>query len=108
MTKTGTPETPPSTQPEAPQEPAQQSQPVSAPKNQLARRVAARISDLEASLGRLLGDDPTSEKRRANIHRALKAAQDSMNLNAERMGPMEAALMSRWLESTQLLVVAPS
>lgn len=79
--------------------------PASPPKNQLARRVAARIAQLEEALERF-GDDPAKQKQARAIRLALKGAHDSMNLRGDKMGPMEAAQMTRWLESTQYLAVS--
>lgn len=76
--------------------------PAGPPKSQLRRRVDARIAELEAALQRF-GDDPAKQKQARAIQMALKGAHDSMNLGAERVGAMEAALMTRWLESTQYL-----
>lgn len=76
--------------------------PAGPPKSQLRRRVDARIAELEAALERF-GDDPAKQKQARAIQMALKGAHDSMNLGAERVGAMEAALMTRWLESTQYL-----
>lgn len=106
-----TPETPASEQAATPETPqateAAPAAPASPPKNQLARRVAARIAQLEAALDRL-GDDPEKQKQARAIRMALKGAHDSMNLRGDKMGPMEAAQMTRWLESTQYLAVPSS
>src|SRR3954468_5765923 len=72
------------------------------PKNQLRRRVETRIAELIAVLERL-GDDPTKHKQIRAIHLALKGVHDTMSENSETVGRMEAAQMSRWLDSTKYL-----
>lgn len=85
----------------------QAAQPASPPKSQLRRRVDARLAELEAALERL-DDDPAKHKQIRAIQMALKGAHDSMNLNGTRAGHMEAAQMTRWLESTQYLLGSKS
>lgn len=75
----------------------------SPPKNQLARRVEARIKELETAF-ESAQDDPARQKQARAIALALKGARDSMNLRGDHMGPIEARQMTRWLESTQYLV----
>ena len=89
----------------APKETEQAAQPAGPPKNQLRRRVDARIAKLETALERL-SDDPANHKQVRAIVEALKGARNSMNLNGDHMGSMEAAQMARWLESTQHLAVS--
>ena len=72
------------------------------PKSQLRRRVETRIAELVAELERL-NDDPTKHKQIRAIHLALKGVHDSMSENSENVGRMEAAQMSRWLDSTKYL-----
>jgi hypothetical protein len=72
------------------------------PKNQLRRRVETRIAELEAELARI-GDDPTKHKQSRAIYMALKGVHDSMSASSENVGRMEAAQMSRWLDSTKYL-----
>jgi hypothetical protein len=77
------------------------------PKNQLRRRVEARIAELEAELERL-GDDPAKHKQIRAIRAALKGVHDTMSLNSANVGTMEAAQMTRWLESVRYLAVGSS
>lgn len=86
------------------QEPQSEAAPPAPPKSQLARRVAARLAALEACLEKL-GDEPMHQKRRAAIIAAIKGAHSSMNLNAERMSPMEAGVAARWLETSEYLTI---
>lgn len=72
------------------------------PKSQLRRRVEARIAELIAELERM-GDDPTKHKQIRAIHLALKGVHDTMSENSENVGRMEAATMSRWLDSVKYL-----
>ena len=72
------------------------------PKNQLRRRVETRIAELEAELARI-ADDPTKQKQSRAIYMALKGVHDSMSASSENVGRMEAAQMSRWLDSTKYL-----
>ena len=72
------------------------------PKNQLRRRVEARMAELEAALERL-GEDPARQKQARAIYMAIKGARDSMSPGTGAMGPMEAAQMTRWLASTEHL-----
>lgn len=93
--------------PEKPAEAAEKAAEPARPKNQLIRRVEARIALLEGALERL-GDDPAKQKQARAIQMALKGARDSMNLGADRVSSMESQLMARWLESTQYLVPSGS
>ncbi|MFO0578249.1 MAG: hypothetical protein U1A78_29950 [Polyangia bacterium] len=90
-------------QPAAPQPVAPQpAPPPQPPKNQLRRRIEARMAELEAALERL-GEDPARQKQARAIYMALKGARDSMSPGTGAMGPMEAAQMTRWLASTEHL-----
>lgn len=80
----------------------QKAEPAGPPKNQLRRRVEARIAELEAELERL-GDDPAKHRQIRAIHIALKGVHDSMSQESANVGRMEAAQMSRWLDSTKYL-----
>ena len=82
-------------------------QPAGPPKSQLRRRVDARLAELQAALEQLDGD-PAKSKQISAIKLALKGAHDTMNLSSTRAGHMEAAQMTRWLESTQYLLGAKS
>lgn len=84
-----------------PKEPA--APPPGPPKSQLRRRVDVRLAELEAALARLDGD-PEKRQQASAIRLALKGAHDTMNLSGTRAGHMEAAQMTRWLESTQYLL----
>jgi hypothetical protein len=72
------------------------------PKNQLRRRVETRIAQLIAELERL-NDDPAKHKQIRAIHLALKGVHDTMSESSENVGRMEAAQMSRWLDSVKYL-----
>lgn len=76
--------------------------PAGPPKNQLRRRVEARIAELEAELERL-GDDPSKQKQSRAIYMALKGVHDSMSAESANVGRMEAAQMTRWLDSVRYL-----
>lgn len=101
MSKDSSPETPSDEAPpaQAAPQPAPQPQPF---KNQLRRRVEARMAELEAAMERL-GEDPARQKQARAIYLALKGARDSMSPGTGAMGPMEAAQMTRWLASTEHL-----
>lgn len=102
MSKDSSPESPsdeaPPAQPAVPQAPP----PPQPFKNQLRRRVEARMAELEAAMERL-GEDPARQKQARAIYLALKGARDSMSPGTGAMGPMEAAQMTRWLASTEHL-----
>ena len=72
------------------------------PKSQLRRRVETRIAELIAELERI-SEDPAKHKQMRAIQMALKGVHDSMSEQAENVGRMEAAQMSRWLDSTKYL-----
>lgn len=72
------------------------------PKNQLRRRVETRIAELIAELDRL-GDNPAMHKKIRAIQMSLKGVHDTMSEMSENVGRMEAAQMSRWLDSTKYL-----
>jgi len=72
------------------------------PKNQLRRRVETRIAELIAELERI-GDDPSKHKQMRAIQLSLKGVHDTMSESSENVGRMEAAAMSRWLDSTKYL-----
>lgn len=80
----------------------QKAEPAGPPKSQLRRRVEARIAELEAVLERL-GDDPSKHRQIRAIHLALKGIHDSISPDGSSVGRMEAAQMSRWLDSTRYL-----
>jgi hypothetical protein len=67
--------------------------------------VEARIKELETAF-ESVKDDPAKQKQARALALALKGARDSMNLRGDRMGPLEAVQMTRWLASTQYLVVS--
>lgn len=88
-------ETPPADKPAETPAPAA---PAGPPKSQLRRRVEARITELEAAVEKLSAD-PSKHKQVRAILLSLKGVHDWMGPDTEKMGPLEAAQMSRWLAS---------
>lgn len=75
-------------------------------KSQLRARVEQRLSELQAALSR-----PTSSTMSRswaqNIQDAIATAQASLSGGWEHVGEVEAAQLSRWLETTENVGVTP-
>lgn len=69
-------------------------------KEQLRRRVMQRESDLSKALEGLEGN----EERRSALQGALDAGRDYLKTGWEHIGEVEAAQLSRWLETSDTLV----
>jgi hypothetical protein len=90
----------------APTTQAAQTEQTAAPKDhkdQLYRRVTARMDDIEKALASLSGNDVNSEHANA-LRLELANGKDAMSGGWEHVGEMEAARLSKWLESSQVLV----
>lgn len=72
-------------------------------REQLYRRVTARIDDIEKELGKLQGAAVNSEHAHA-LRAELAIGKDAMSGGWEHVGEVEAARLSKWLESSQILV----
>lgn len=70
-------------------------------KEQLRRRVMQRETDLSKALGELEGN----EERRNALQGALDAGRDVLKTGWEHIGEVEAAQLSRWLETSETLVL---
>jgi hypothetical protein len=75
-------------------------------KTQLRARVEARLGEMAAALVQLGGDAAYKERAR-DVEVAMQAAQGSMSGGWERVGEMEAAQLSHWLESTRNIGATP-
>ena len=69
-------------------------------KEQLRRRVMQRESELSKALEGLEGN----EERRSALQGALDAGRDYLKTGWEHIGEVEAAQLSRWLETSDTLV----
>jgi hypothetical protein len=69
-------------------------------RDQLRRRVEARVQDLEASLSSLKSQEGNVERCRA-LETDLRLAQDCMAGGWDKVGEIEAAKLTQWLDSTQ-------
>lgn len=74
-------------------------------KEQLRRRVDARIAELETERTQLAADDPKGERAQA-VENALQAVRDAVGGSWENVGHMEAAQLAQWLTSTESLYLA--
>jgi hypothetical protein len=72
-------------------------------REQLHRRVIARVDDLEKELANLQGNAAKSEHAIA-LQAELDIAKDAMSGGWDHVGEMEAARLSKWLEASQTLV----
>jgi len=70
-------------------------------KEQLRRRVMQRESDLSKALGELEGN----EERRNALQAAIDAGRDVLKTGWEHIGEVEASQLSRWLETSETLVM---
>jgi len=70
-------------------------------KDQLRRRVMQREDDLSKALGELEGNDD----RRNALQGAIDAGRDVLKTGWEHIGEVEAAQLSRWLETSETLVL---
>lgn len=73
------------------------------PREQLRRRVMARVADLEKELANTEGKDGKSEHASA-LRVELDIAKDATGGGWEHVGEVEAARLSKWLETSQVLV----
>jgi hypothetical protein len=71
-------------------------------KDQLYRRVTARISELEGALATLKGKELESEHAKA-LRSEIDIAKDTMSGGWDKVGEVEAAQLSQWLNSSQYL-----
>jgi len=76
-------------------------------KEQLRQRVEARMAEMAAALPGLRGGDAAHQRRARDIEAAMQAAQGSTSGGWDRVGEMEAAQLSHWLETTTDLLRPP-
>ena len=77
-------------------------------KEQLHHRVSVRMAELEAALAQLEGRQSHGERALA-IATSIDTAKASMSGGWERVGEMEAAQLSKWLQTSEdLRVTAPT
>lgn len=74
-------------------------------KDQLRRRVEARLVELELALSQLEGGKSNNERCNA-ISTALQAVKNDAESGWDKVGEVEAAHLSRWLEQTEYLTVS--
>lgn len=72
-------------------------------REQLHRRVATRIAELEKELATLQGKEAKSEHANA-LKVELDIAKDATSGGWDHVGEMEAARLSKWLETSQVFV----
>jgi len=70
------------------------------PRDQLRRRVEARVGELEASLSTLKSQQGNAERVSA-LETELQLAKDNTTGGWDKVGEVEAAKLSQWLEGTQ-------
>lgn len=76
-------------------------------KEQLHHRVSVRMAELEEALAQLEGRQSHGERALA-IATSIDTAKASMSGGWERVGEMEAAQLSKWLQTSEdLRVTAP-
>lgn len=80
--------------------------PLLANRAQLHQRVDARIGALETELARL-GPDAENSERGCAIELALRGAWDATSGGWDKVGEMEAAQLSQWLDTTETLILNP-
>jgi hypothetical protein len=72
-------------------------------REQLRKRVEARVGELEAELAKL-SDPNTNTERAMGLKTELQVAKDAIGGGWDHVGEMEALRLSKWLQSTQPLV----
>jgi hypothetical protein len=73
-------------------------------KKQLHEQILVRCSELEATLNALRGDEHLAQSGRARaVEDALSALETHLSGGWDVIGDVEAAALSRWLESTRFL-----
>lgn len=76
-------------------------------KEQLHHRVSVRMAELEAALAQLEGRQSTGGRALA-ISTLIDTAKASMSGGWERVGEMEAAQLSKWLQTSDLCATTPA
>lgn len=72
-------------------------------REQLRSRVETRVKELEASLSSLKSQQGNDERSRA-LQTDLQLAKDCMAGGWEKVGEVEAAKLTQWLDTTQTLI----
>jgi hypothetical protein len=73
-------------------------------KDQLRRRVETRVAELQAALAQMQGQEHNKERILA-LQTELQIVADAVSGGWEHVGAMEALHLSKWLASTELLVL---